>query len=87
MAFEIPKIKYTGKIRRFSWVRGRRRAHRRANCYPSTVSRATCPMSEVAFEVWTVLRGWQQWAIEPYGDVLSDPVAGQGNASIPTEPR
>ena len=78
MAFEIPKIKYTGKIREVQLGTGEKALSiGGASCYPFHRFEGDMPnLPRVAFEVWdSPPEEWQEWAIEPYGDVLSDPVA------------
>jgi acetyl-CoA decarbonylase/synthase complex subunit delta len=78
MAFEIPKIKYTGKIREVQLGTGAKAVRiGGASCYPFYRFEGDMPnVPRVAFEVWdSPPEEWQQWAVEPYGDVLSDPVA------------
>jgi len=78
MAFEIPKIKYTGRIREITLGTGQKAVKvGGASCYPFYRFEGDMPnIPRVAFEVWDGPPDeWQEWAIEPYGDVLSDPVA------------
>ncbi|OPY00687.1 MAG: Corrinoid/iron-sulfur protein small subunit [Syntrophorhabdus sp. PtaB.Bin184] len=78
MAFEIPKIKYTGSIREVALGTGPKAVRiGGASCYPFHRFEGDMPNTpRVAFEVWDGPPDeWQEWAIEPYRDVLSDPVA------------
>lgn len=77
MPFEIPKIKYTGKIREIIIGSGKKAIKVGGeNCYPFYTFEGEMPNSpKVAFEVWDVEpEDWQDWAKEPYSDVLHDPV-------------
>lgn len=78
MAFEIPKIKYTGRIREVAVGSGPKAVKvGGATCYPFYRFEGDMPnVPKVAFEVWDGLpEEWQEWAIEPYRDVIGDPVA------------
>ncbi len=78
MAFEIPKIKYTGRIREVEIGAGQKALKvGGATCYPFYRFEGDMPnVPKVAFEVWdSPPDEWQQWAVEPYRDVLSDPAA------------
>ena len=78
MAFEIPKIKYTGRIREVEIGAGQKALKvGGATCYPFYRFEGDMPnVPKVAFEVWdSPPDEWQQWAVEPYRDVLGDPVA------------
>ena len=78
MAFEIPKIKYTGRIREVAVGSGPKAVKVGvATCYPFYRFEGDMPnVPKVAFEVWDGLpEEWQEWAIEPYRDVIGDPVA------------
>lgn len=78
MAFEIPKIKYTGRIREVEVGAGPKALKvGGAACYPFYRFEGDMPnVPKVAFEVWdSPPDEWQQWAIEPYRDVLGDTVA------------
>jgi acetyl-CoA decarbonylase/synthase complex subunit delta len=78
MAFQIPKINYTGKIREVTLGTG---AHAvkvgGESCYPFHLFEGEMPNPpRVAFEVWDYQpEDWQDWAVEPYKDVMHDPVA------------
>lgn len=78
MAFEIPKIKYTGRIREVEIGTGQKALKvGGATCYPFYRFEGDMPnVPKVAFEVWdSPPDEWQQWAVEPYRDVLGDPAA------------
>lgn len=78
MAFEIPKIKYTGRIREVEIGAGQKALKvGGATCYPFYRFEGDMPnVPKVAFEVWdSPPDEWQQWAVEPYRDVLGDPAA------------
>ncbi|HUJ89354.1 MAG TPA: acetyl-CoA decarbonylase/synthase complex subunit delta [Syntrophorhabdales bacterium] len=78
MAFQIPKINYTGKIKEVSIGSGPRAIKVGGeSCYPFHLFEGTMPNPpRIAFEVWDYPpEDWQEWAAEPYKDVISDPVA------------
>jgi len=78
MAFEIPKIKYTGRIKEVEVGIGPRAVKvGGATCYPFYRFEGDMPnIPKVAFEVWdSPPEEWQDWALEPYRDVIGDPVA------------
>lgn len=78
MAFEIPKIKYTGRIKEVEVGTGPRAVKvGGATCYPFYRFEGDMPnVPKVAFEVWdSPPEEWQDWAVEPYRDVIGDPVA------------
>jgi acetyl-CoA decarbonylase/synthase complex subunit delta len=78
MAFEIPKINYTGKIREVSIGMGQKAIKIGGEgCYPFYLFEGKMPNPpRVAFEVWDhEPQDWQDWAIEPFKDVIHDPVA------------
>jgi acetyl-CoA decarbonylase/synthase complex subunit delta len=78
MAFEIPKINYTGKIREVSIGVGQKAIKIGGEgCYPFYLFEGKMPNPpRVAFEVWDhEPQDWQDWAIEPFKDVIHDPVA------------
>jgi CO dehydrogenase/acetyl-CoA synthase delta subunit (corrinoid Fe-S protein) len=78
MAFEIPKIKYTGKIQEVVIGTGQKAVRvGGASCYPFYRFEGEMPNPlRIAFEVWDHRpEDWQEWAIEPYRDVIHDPVA------------
>jgi len=78
MAFEIPKISYTGKIREVKIGTGTAAVTVGGeSCYPFYVFEGAMPNKpRIAFEVWDFPpEDWPEWAVEPYKDVISDPVA------------
>lgn len=78
MAFEIPKIKYTGRIKEVEVGTGPRAVKvGGATCYPFYRFEGDMPnVPKVAFEVWdSPPEEWQDWAVEPYRDVIADPAA------------
>lgn len=78
MAFEIPKIKYTGKIREVTIGTGAYAAMAGGeSCYPFHLFEGEMPHRPlIAFELWDYMpEDWPEWAIEPYRDVIADPVA------------
>ncbi len=78
MAFEIPKIKYTGRIKEVEVGTGPRAVKvGGATCYPFYSFEGDMPnVPKVAFEVWdSPPEEWQDWAVEPYRDVIGDPAA------------
>lgn len=78
MAFEIPKVKYTGRIKEVEVGTGPRAVKvGGATCYPFYSFEGDMPnVPKVAFEVWdSPPEEWQDWAVEPYRDVIGDPAA------------
>jgi acetyl-CoA decarbonylase/synthase complex subunit delta len=78
MAFQIPKINYTGKIKEVSIGSGPKAVKVGGeSCYPFHLFEGAMPNPpKVAFEVWDYPpEEWQEWAVEPYKDVINDPVA------------
>jgi acetyl-CoA decarbonylase/synthase complex subunit delta len=78
MAFQIPKITYTGKIREVTVGSGPQAIKVGGeSCYPFHLFEGEMPSPpRVAFEVWDHQpEDWQEWAVEPYKDVINDPVA------------
>ncbi|MCX5809074.1 MAG: acetyl-CoA decarbonylase/synthase complex subunit delta [Proteobacteria bacterium] len=78
MAFEIPKIKYTGRIKEVTIGTGPGAIKIGGeSCYPFYVFEGEMPNPpKVAFEVWDYEpQDWQEWAVEPFKDVIKDPVA------------
>src|SRR5271157_2768572 len=78
MAFQIPKITYTGKIREVTIGSGPHAIKVGGeSCYPFHLFEGAMPNPpRVAFEVWDYPpEEWQEWAVEPYKDVINDPVA------------
>ncbi len=78
MAFEAPKIKYTGKIKEVL-IGSRAQAVKIGgeSCYPFYVFEGEMPnVPKVAFDVWDYKPDdWQAWAVEPYEDVIDDPLS------------
>jgi acetyl-CoA decarbonylase/synthase, CODH/ACS complex subunit delta len=78
MAFEIPKINYTGKIKEVSIGAGPKAVKIGGEgCYPFYLFEGEMPNPpKVAFEVWDhTPQDWQEWALQPFQDVIHDPVA------------
>jgi len=78
MSFQIPKIKYTGKIKEVTIGTGQKAVKIGGeSCYPFYLFEGEMPnIPRVAFEVWDCEpEDWQEWAIEPFVDVIKDPVA------------
>ncbi len=78
MAFEIPKIKYSGKIREVTLGTGPKAVKVGGEgCYPFYLFEGDMPnVPKIAFEVWDhEPPEWQAWAVEPFKDVIHDPVA------------
>ena len=78
MAFEVPKIKYTGKIKEVIIGSGSQAVKIGGeSCYPFYIFEGEMPnIPKVAFDVWDYPPDdWQEWAIEPYRDVIQDPLA------------
>jgi acetyl-CoA decarbonylase/synthase complex subunit delta len=77
MAFEVPKIKYTGKIKEVLIGSGAQAIKIGGeSCYPFYVFEGEMPNApKVAFDVWDYKPDdWQAWAVEPYSDVIGDPL-------------
>lgn len=77
MAFEIPKINYTGKIKETIIGNGASALTIGGEtCYPFYVFEGQMPNPpKVAFDVWDYAPDdWQAWAVEPYDDVIGDPL-------------
>lgn len=77
MAFEIPKIHYTGKIKEVMIGSGQNAVKIGGeSCYPFYLFEGEMPNPpKVAFEVWDYQPDdWQDWAVEPYKDVIHDPL-------------
>jgi acetyl-CoA decarbonylase/synthase complex subunit delta len=78
VAFEIPKIRYSGKIKEITigvgdktvTVGGR-------DCYPFHLFEGSMPHRPIiAMEIWDMEpEGWPEAATEPFKDVISDPPA------------
>lgn len=78
MAFEIPKVKYTGKIKEVTIGSGEKSVVIGGEtCYPFHLFEGEMPHAPmIAFEVWDYEpEDWQDWAIEPFKDVINNPVA------------
>jgi acetyl-CoA decarbonylase/synthase complex subunit delta len=78
MAFQIPKINYTGKIREVTVGSGPSAITVGGeSCYPFYRFEGDMPHPpKIAFEVWDYAPDdWQEWAVEPYKDVMQDPAA------------
>jgi acetyl-CoA decarbonylase/synthase, CODH/ACS complex subunit delta len=78
MAFEVPKIKYTGKIKEVLIGSGATAVKIGGeSCYPFYVFEGEMPNApKVAFDVWDYKPDdWQAWAVEPYEDVIDDPLS------------
>lgn len=78
MAFEVPKIKYTGKIKEVVVGNGTKAIKIGGeSCYPFYVFEGEMPnVPKIAFDVWDYKPDdWQAWAIEPYEDVIGDPLS------------
>jgi acetyl-CoA decarbonylase/synthase complex subunit delta len=77
MSFEIPKIRYTGKIREVTIGTGKKAVTIGGeDCYPFHLFEGGMPNPpRIAFEVWDhEPQEWQDWAVEPFRDVIHDPV-------------
>jgi acetyl-CoA decarbonylase/synthase, CODH/ACS complex subunit delta len=78
MAFEIPKIKYTGKIKEVTiGIGDKALTIGGETCYPFHLFEGEMPHPpRIAFEVWDYEPDdWQEWATEPFRDVIGSPVA------------
>lgn len=78
MAFEIPKVKYTGKIKEVTISSDKKNiVIGGETCYPFHLFEGEMPHAPmIAFEVWDYEpEDWQDWAIEPFKDVINNPVA------------
>jgi acetyl-CoA decarbonylase/synthase complex subunit delta len=78
MAFEIPKVKYTGKIREVTIGTGEKTVTLGGEtCYPFHLFEGEMPhVPRIAFEIWDYEpEDWQEWVIEPFKDVIGNPVA------------
>jgi acetyl-CoA decarbonylase/synthase complex subunit delta len=78
MAFEIPKVKYTGKIKEVTIGTGEKTVTLGGGtCYPFHLFEGEMPrVPKIAFEVWDYEpEDWQEWATEPFKDVIGNPVA------------
>jgi acetyl-CoA decarbonylase/synthase, CODH/ACS complex subunit delta len=77
MAFEVPRIKYSGKIKEVLVGSGEMALKVGGeSCYPFYVFEGEMPNApKVAFDVWDYKPDdWQAWAVEPYEDVMGDPL-------------
>lgn len=78
MAFDVPKIQYTGKIKEVIIGNGASLVKTGGeSCYPFYVFEGEMPNApKIAFDVWDYKPDdWQPWALEPYEDVVGDPLA------------
>ncbi len=78
MALTIPTISYTGKIKEVTLGSGTSSVTLGGEaCYPFYTFEGAMPRApQIAFEVWDAKpEDWPEWAVEPYKDVISDPVA------------
>lgn len=77
MAFDISKVRYTGKIKEVTIGKGPKAVTVGGEtCYPFHLFEGEMPhIPRIAFEVWDYEPDdWQDWAIEPFRDVISSPV-------------
>ncbi|OPX99437.1 MAG: Corrinoid/iron-sulfur protein small subunit [Syntrophorhabdus sp. PtaB.Bin006] len=78
MALEIPKVKYTGTIKEITVGTGTNAVTVGGEtCYPFHMFEGKMPNApRIAFEVWDhEPQEWQEWAVEPFKDVIHDPPA------------
>jgi acetyl-CoA decarbonylase/synthase complex subunit delta len=78
VAFEIPKIRYTGKVKEITIGAGGKTATVGGrDCYPFHIFEGNMPRRPIiAMEIWDMEpEGWPEAAIEPFKDVISDPPA------------
>jgi acetyl-CoA decarbonylase/synthase complex subunit delta len=78
MSFQVPTIKYSGRIREVTIGTGASAITLGGeSCYPFYTFEGAMPNKpRIAFEVWdTQPEEWPDWAVEPYADVIADPVA------------
>lgn len=78
MAFEVSRVKYTGKIKEVTLGIGEKAVTIGGEtCYPFHLFEGEMPyVPKIAFEVWDYEPDdWQDWAIEPFRDVIGSPVA------------
>jgi acetyl-CoA decarbonylase/synthase complex subunit delta len=78
MAFAIPKIEYTGKIKTITLGKGEKAvAVGGEESYPFHLFEGAMPnLPKIAIEVYdTPPEEWSEVALEPYKDVVGDPVA------------
>lgn len=77
MAFEIPRIRYTGRIKEILLGTGDKALKVGGeSCYPFYTFEGDMPNPpRIAYEVWDYKPDdWQDWAVEPFRDVIHDPV-------------
>lgn len=78
MPFQTPTIKYSGRVKEVTIGTGPRAVTVGGeSCYPFYLFEGEMPHApKVAFEVWDYQPDdWPEWAVEPYKDVIADPVA------------
>jgi len=78
MAFEISRAKYTGKIKEVTiGTGGKTVTIGGETCYPFHLFEGEMPHPpRVAFEIWDhTPEDWQEWAVEPFRDVIDNPAA------------
>lgn len=78
MAFAIPKIEYTGKIKPITLGKGPKAVSLgQEDTYPFHLFEGTMPnLPKIAIEVYdSAPEEWAEAALEPYKDVINDPVA------------
>ena len=78
MAFEIPKVSYTGKIKEVKLGKGARAITVGGETsYPFHLFEGEMPNApRIAMEIYDVVpEDWAEAALEPFKDVVSDPVA------------
>ena len=78
MAIEIPKTPYSGKVREIKLGKGEKTITvGRENSYPFYLFEGTMPHKpRIAMEILdSPPQEWPQAAIEPFADVINDPVA------------
>ncbi len=78
MSFQVPTINYSGRIREVTIGSGASAITLGGeSCYPFYTFEGAMPRKpRIAFEVWDAKpEEWPDWAIEPYADVIADPVA------------
>jgi acetyl-CoA decarbonylase/synthase, CODH/ACS complex subunit delta len=77
MPFQIPRINYTGRIKEVAIGTGPKAVKvGGGSCYPFYLFEGEMPFPpKVAYEVWdSEPEDWPEWAMEPYKDVIKDPV-------------
>ena len=78
MAFEIPKMHYTGKIKEITIGSGSKTATVGGrDCYPFHLFEGNMPHKPIiAMEIWDMKPdNWPEAGVEPFKDVISDPPA------------